>query len=261
MSEELLFGHEATRNVAQVLVDVSLPHLDRSFDYEIPDALVESCVVGCRVRVRFAGKLVSGFVVGLASSSSFARLAPITKVISAEPVLSPTIIRLIRAVADYYGGSAHDVVRLAVAPRHATTEKAPPARPAPYVPGTYSGPLTSYPTGDGFLDALARGASPRAAWTYAAVADPIGDWVAGLLEAAVATLRSGRNALLLVPDHRAVTALASRAEQLFGREHVVILTHDQGEAARYRAFLAAARGSAKVVIGTRAATYAPLPEL
>ena len=262
MSEEMLFGYEENRHVAQVLVDVSLPHLNFCYDYEIPEALIDDCVVGCRVLANFSGRLVSGFVVGLATSSAYARLAPVKKVISCEPVLAPGIISLLRAVADYYCGTAADVVRLAIPPRHATTEKAAVTQPSPcVVPTAITGPLTSYPTGTSFLDALARGASPRAAWTYAAVAEPIGDWVAGLLQATAATLQSQRSALLLVPDHRAVTALAKRAEQLFGREHVVILAHDQGEAARYRAFLAAARGTATVVIGTRAATYAPLPQL
>jgi primosomal protein N' (replication factor Y) len=48
--------------VARVAVDVPLPHLDRPFDYLVPDKLDTQAVPGCRVRVRFAGRLVDGYV-------------------------------------------------------------------------------------------------------------------------------------------------------------------------------------------------------
>src|SRR5689334_5692173 len=46
--------------VARVAVDMSLPHLDRPFDYLVPQELAGEAVPGCRVRVRFAGQLVDG---------------------------------------------------------------------------------------------------------------------------------------------------------------------------------------------------------
>ncbi len=48
--------------VARVAVDMSLAHLDRPFDYLVPARLDEAAVPGCRVRVRFAGQLVDGYV-------------------------------------------------------------------------------------------------------------------------------------------------------------------------------------------------------
>src|SRR5882757_4693898 len=46
--------------VAKIVVDIPLAHLDRTFDYQVPDKLHEAAVPGCRVRVRFAGQLVDG---------------------------------------------------------------------------------------------------------------------------------------------------------------------------------------------------------
>src|SRR4051812_3097721 len=59
----------ATLKVARVAVDVPLPHLDRPFDYLVPADLDEAAVAGCRVRVRFAGQLVDGFVLERAEDS------------------------------------------------------------------------------------------------------------------------------------------------------------------------------------------------
>jgi primosomal protein N' (replication factor Y) (superfamily II helicase) len=41
---------------------VSLAHLDRPFDYAVPAELDAVAVPGCRVRVRFAGRLVDGYL-------------------------------------------------------------------------------------------------------------------------------------------------------------------------------------------------------
>ena len=48
--------------VARVLVDVPLAHLDRTFDYAVPASMADDARPGVRVKVRFAGQDVDGFV-------------------------------------------------------------------------------------------------------------------------------------------------------------------------------------------------------
>src|SRR5688500_19849405 len=85
----------ADRPVARVLVDVPLPHLDRPFDYLVTAEQAAAAQPGARVRVRFAGRLVDGFVLDRADSTEHeGRLAALHKVVSPEPVLSPQIARL-----------------------------------------------------------------------------------------------------------------------------------------------------------------------
>src|SRR4051795_640061 len=73
--------------------------------------------------VRFSGQLVGGFVLErLAASEHEGRLAFLERVVSAEQVLVPEIAALTRSVADRWGGSMADVLRLAVPPRHAGAE-------------------------------------------------------------------------------------------------------------------------------------------
>ena len=55
--------------VARVCVDMPLPHLDRPFDYLVSAADDEGARPGVRVKVRFAGQLVSGFLLERAESS------------------------------------------------------------------------------------------------------------------------------------------------------------------------------------------------
>ncbi|MGV1005499.1 MAG: hypothetical protein ACOYEV_12210 [Candidatus Nanopelagicales bacterium] len=109
--------------VAQVALLLDLPHLDRLFDYAVPAALAERAVPGVRVRVRFSGRLVDGFLMARRSSTEHpGSLTPLKAVVGALPVLTPEIAELVRAVAARYAGTFSDVVRSAVPPRHAAAE-------------------------------------------------------------------------------------------------------------------------------------------
>ncbi|WP_459076866.1 primosomal protein N' family DNA-binding protein, partial [Actinocatenispora comari] len=157
-------------------VDVGLAHLDRPFDYLVPADLAEAAVPGCRVRVRFGGQLADGFVLARVADTDFTgRLGFLERVVSAVPILAPEVVRLARAVADRYGGTLADVLRLAVPPRHARAERAKP-EPVPVGPVAPPGGdgWRGYPAGPAFLRALADGRAPRAVLT----ALPGDDWAA-----------------------------------------------------------------------------------
>ena len=248
-------------SVARVAVDVPLAHLDRLFDYRIPEALEEAAVVGARVQVRFSGQQQRGWIVELADASEHADLAALGKVISSEPIVTPAVYAMIRAVADHYAGTWPDVARLAIPPRHASTEKAPQRewpepRPAP-APSI----LPGYPAGSSFLEAVADGRSPRALWQAAAVAGGPGDLLGGVVEAVDAALRSGRSALVVFPTVRELQRATPRFHEVFGAGAVGSLAFEAGQSARYRAYLAASRGQARIMLGTRAASFAPLRDL
>src|SRR4051794_22704080 len=136
--------------VARVVVDSPLPHLDRLFDYSVPPELDEAAQPGVRVKVRFSGRLVAGFLIERAAASGHqGRLTPLASVVSAEQVLTTEVARLARAVADRYAGNLSDVLRLAIPPRHARVEGQRPAAlaaaaaPAPAShPAVAAGPAT-----------------------------------------------------------------------------------------------------------------------
>ncbi|WP_020573741.1 primosomal protein N' [Actinopolymorpha alba] len=251
--------------IARVAVDVSLAHLDRPFDYVVPARMHEACVPGCRVRVRFAGQDLDGYVLErVAESDHRGRLMPLRRVVSSEPVLAPEVARLARLVADRYAGTFADVVRLAVPPRHARVEGEPATEPTPPVgaaPATDltepAGPWQEYDTGPSFVDALRRGDAPRAVWS----ALPGEDWPRCLAHAAAATLAAGRGVLLVVPDHRDVARVDQACAELLGPDRHVVLTAELGPAERYRRFLAVRRGAVRCVVGTRAAAFAPVADL
>ncbi|GAB2771538.1 primosomal protein N' [Terrabacter koreensis] len=250
--------------VAAVVVETPLAHLDRVFEYSVPPELDAGAVPGARVRVRFSGRELDGFVVERrAAPQHDGRLTPLRRVVSPEPVLTPEVLALSRAVADRYAGTLSDVLRLAVPKRHATAEKAlalecPTQEP---VPAPEPGAWTAYPAGPAWLRRLADGEGPAAAWGALPGRSGDADWPAALAVAAATALSAGRGALVVVPDHRDVDRLDAALTALLGKGRHVRLTADQGPQARYTAWLKVLRGHVKVVIGTRAAAFAPVHDL
>src|SRR4051794_29706657 len=123
--------------VARVCVDVPLAHLDRAFDYQVSADQSADAVPGCRVRVRFAGQLVDGFLLERVESSEYGKkLTYLERVTSPEPVLSPEVAELARVVADRFAGTLIDVLRMAIPPRHARAEgqASPEPSPPPEIP-------------------------------------------------------------------------------------------------------------------------------
>jgi primosomal protein N' (replication factor Y) len=263
----------ADQPVARIAVDMPLAHLDRPFDYLVPEKLASQARPGVRVRVRFAGVLTDGFVIERAEDSEHqGSLRYLERVLSTERVLTEEIVGLARAVADRYAGTLADVLRLAVPPRHAATETATAkaaklraatpgtsARPAP-LPRPDPGPWTRYPAGEPFLGALAAGRPARAAW----LALPGPAWPEEIARAAVTTASTGRGAVIVVPDARDLARVDEALAALTAPDEAtsyVTLTADLGPAERYRRWLAALRGEVLIVAGTRAAMFAPVRDL
>jgi primosomal protein N' (replication factor Y) len=258
-------GLAAHDPVAEVVVDVSLAHLDRVFEYSVPAPLADSAVPGARVKVRFAGQDRDGYITARkARAEHEGRLTSLRRVVSAEPVLSPQLERLCRAVADRWAGTLGDVLRLAIPPRHAQVEGQPvpdgtlPAVPPRPAPGVWA----DYPGGVAFLDRLSSGGAPRAAWTAVPSAgDPDRDWPHALALVVCTALAAGRGALVVLPDARDVARVDAALRALAPQVEHVVLTADLGPKERYRAWLRAQRGQVRAVVGTRAAMFAPVRDL
>lgn len=246
--------------VAKVLVDLPMAHLDRPFDYAVPASMAEQAQPGVRVKVRFGPKDVDGFVVARAEASEHANLQPLKRVVSAEVVLTPQVAGLSESVARRYAGARADVLRLAIPPRHASTEKEPPAiAPAgqPFDATAAAAAWAGHEPAAAFLRHLASGGAPRAVWHAAAGTDHA-DLIA---HATAATLASGRGALVVVPDWKDLARLDTAMTKVLGEGQHAVLAADAGPAQRYREFLRVARGTVKVAIGTRAAAFAPVHDL
>ncbi|WP_413543541.1 primosomal protein N' [Citricoccus nitrophenolicus] len=262
--------------VARVLLDSGVPHLDREFDYLVPRAIDDDARPGVRVKVRFGHQDVMGWLMSRGTEpSTGAKLLPLRSVVSPEPVLTPEVRDLARAVAARYAGTVADVLRVAVPPRVAKVEKALNAEAeSPEATGTAvtapvatasvaaTGPeggfdWTRLAGAGAFFDQVAAGDGPRAA---VALPSAHGRWDAAefLADAAARTAEAGRAAVVVVPDQRDLERLCRALDARVGTAGYARLTADDGPTPRYRAFLQLRRGLRRIAVGTRSAIWAPV---
>ncbi|WP_300342944.1 primosomal protein N' [Nesterenkonia sp.] len=233
-------GAAAESPVAQVLLETAVPHLDRPFDYAVPEEMHQAVQPGCRVKVRFSGRELAGIVVSRAQQSSTpARLSLISKVISPLPVVSQEILQLAEQVAQRYAGVTADVLRAAVPARAARVEKEfaelnpPPARRVEQ-PGPRRTQLALRGYGDSSAAEIIRGAVKQC-------------------------LHHGGDAVVVVPNQRDVDQVAAALEEQLPAETVARLSAEMGPTPRYRSYLRLRYGHARVAVGTRSAVFAPVP--
>lgn len=273
------------RAVAQVLLDSALPQLDHLFDYAVPAELAETVRVGQRVRVPFRSKdrKTFGYIIGFVERSEFGgELSPIADIVTTVPQLAPEVWRLARAVADRAGGSAGDILRLAIPTRQVRVEKKHLAGAEEAAADTAAADSdTAEPAAvaaDEGAQTLAFEVSPEATiaaelisgarLSHTASHGPerlhtgewVGGWAAQLARVALAVFARGRSAILVAPDYRDLDQLRDALAAL-GHSDVVRVDSRQSNAERYAGFLRALDATPRIVLGNRSAVYAPAHKL
>jgi primosomal protein N' (replication factor Y) (superfamily II helicase) len=85
--------------IARVSLEIALR---KEFDYSIPPGLADQIEAGSRVQVPFGARKVFGTVTALAEESAYTNLKPVLKIIGAQTLVTPKVLRLARWIADYY---------------------------------------------------------------------------------------------------------------------------------------------------------------
>ncbi|HVP38427.1 MAG TPA: primosomal protein N' [Candidatus Saccharimonadales bacterium] len=247
------------------------------FTYRLPDELAPAARPGSRLRLPFGRAAREGFLVDFEGREK-PGLKPVAEVLPEDLSIPPELLELTRWAAEYYPAPWGAVLMAAVpaglAARTRRARAAAGAEEAGEAPAEGAGPRG---------DVAAHPAAPAAPLTptaeqavaIAAVEAALGaggfhaqllEGVTGsgktevYLRAAAAAVRSGGQVLVLVPE----IALSPQLHQRFAARFPgrVSVLHSRLTARERRlAWLAARRGESDVVLGVRAAAFAPLPRL
>jgi primosomal protein N' (replication factor Y) (superfamily II helicase) len=85
--------------IARVSLEIALR---KEFDYLIPAELAGQVDVGSRVQVPFGPRKILGVVTAVAEESGHANLKPILKIIGAQTLVTPKVLKLARWIGEYY---------------------------------------------------------------------------------------------------------------------------------------------------------------
>ena len=114
MTDDLTQKKETAPLYAEVIVDISLTKLDRTFCYRVPPHLMDDVCVGGSVRVPFGkgGRPVTGCVVALTGVCTFeGDIKEITEVVTDETVVEPGLIRLAAWMRERSGSTMNQALR------------------------------------------------------------------------------------------------------------------------------------------------------
>ncbi|CAN5433822.1 primosomal protein N' [soil metagenome] len=250
---------------ARVVVDVGPAHLDRLFDYRLPEDA--DAGTGSRVQVRFNGRPRTAWVAEVTDTTDTepARIKPVDRVDGTVRWFTTEDLALWRWVADRYAGTMSGAIRHALPPRVVRVEK----EAAGWGPAMTPDPADRPPCASDVWRAVEGSALLRAAFApdgrayhlRAPLQSP-GDAMAGegphLADLVGRCVAGGRQALVLVPSPApgpaddVVAAMGSQVADLRG---------SHTDADRYRAFLRLQRREVAVAVGERGLALMPLPAL
>jgi primosomal protein N' (replication factor Y) len=246
--------------VARVALDVPLATL---FDYARPDDLAISA--GDRVVVPFGTRARVGIVVEEAEASTIpaARLKAVSRVLEDAPRLAPHWLEFMRFLAAYYQRPLGETVIGALPPRLRSLKPLPKkALAALDAPAASPRLVTPHTPSAAQAQAIGRVAAALGRFQAFLLHGITGSGKTEVyLQLIARVLESGAQALVLVPEISLTPQLEARFRHAFPDARVALLHSALEDVPRTASWMAAARGEAGIVLGTRLAVLASLPRL
>jgi len=245
--------------VLRVALEVPVAKL---FDYLCDDAMVAE--VGDRVVVPFGARERVGVVVEVGASSAVAnaRLKPATRVLNDAPRLPAEWLDQMRFLSSYYQRPLGETVAGALPPRLRSLKPLPKKRkpaqengaPERFVPG----PTPNAAQAQAIERIVATLGTFRPFLLHGITGSGKTEVYLRLIPGVIA---GGQQALVLVPEIGLTPQLEARFRQAFPGARIAVLHSALEDTARTHAWLDAARGEARIVLGTRLAVLTPMPRL
>ena len=249
------------RGISCVRVALDVP-LATLFDYSLPDGM--TACVGDRVVVQFGARQRIGVVmeIGRISELPAERIKPLLAIRDDAPSLPADWLELMRFLSAYYQRPLGESVIGALPPRLRSVKPLPRKSLA----------ATARTTSPVFMPNHVL--TPAQSGVFERIASSLGRFAAFLLHGVTGSgkteiylnliarvLERGAQALVLVPEISLTPQLEARFRQAFPGAPLALMHSGLEDIARTSAWLAAARGEAAIVLGTRLAVLAPLPRL
>ncbi len=249
-----------------MLIDVAIPvPLHTTFTYEVLDVSTQGLCVGARVRVPFRRKHVTAVVTQLHSTApAHAKIKPIEECLDDAPIMSDTVLRLCRWIAQYYAAPVGEVVQSALPPhlwksqKRQVTSRLPDAHAAHVQRNNACPPtLNSAQHAAGTAIAAAISSQKFAAFLLHGITGSGKTEV--YLTVCTEVLSQNRQAIVLVPEIALTPQLLGRFAERFG-DAVAVYHSGLTDSQRMLQWRRIRSGEAQIVVGTRSAIFAPVPK-
>ncbi len=116
---------EQKKLYANVIVDISLEKLDKTFQYSVPDELTGELAVGMQVQVPFGNRTVTGYVVELTEEAEYdvSRIRPLDGIAEGGIAIESQLIALAGWIRRNYGSTMNQALKTVLPVRRKTKEQ------------------------------------------------------------------------------------------------------------------------------------------
>lgn len=243
-------------------VDVALPlPVDKFFTYRVPYGAFDGLAAGCRVRVRFGKRMMTGYVASFRGKPEGKfQVRDISEALDERPLLGRDLFDLARWMAGYYIHPLGEILKVMLPPGVKGKQRKIVERG-----GDWSFPL----------DAKSPELDPQQKAVFGEVSKSLraGEYMNALLHGVTGSgktevylrcieeaLKIGKSAIVLVPEIALIPQATARFFRRF-ESKVAILHSRLTGAQRHGILKMASEGDLKVIIGPRSAVFAPIRDL
>ena len=108
-----IYGFWRNSLYANIIVDISVEKLDKTFQYSVPDELEEVVEVGMQVRIPFGSRTITGYIVELTEEACFdpAKIKPIAGVVGGSVAIETQLIALAAWMRRNYGSTMNQALK------------------------------------------------------------------------------------------------------------------------------------------------------
>ncbi|HEY3347664.1 MAG TPA: primosomal protein N', partial [Nitrospirota bacterium] len=246
------------------LVDIAIGvGADKNFTYAVPEHLRQKAVPGQRVSVPFGKKVLTGFIVGRASSAPSAEVRELLEIPDETPLIPAALMEITRWTASYYRAPWGQALAMALPPGIDEGAVARPRRSvredsASSIGG--GGEVTLNPAQRGAASAIISAVKGQAYKTFMLHGATGSGKTEVYMRAIEALAGTGRGAIVLVPEISLTPQLTRRFSDRFAGA-VAVMHSGLTDSQRRSEWRRIRSGEATVAIGARSAVFAPFEKV
>lgn len=107
-----------SRQYADIIVDISHENLDKTYQYYIPDELLEMAVVGTKAIVPFGkgNRLIAGYIVAISEKPKWKveLIKPVKEIVNDALIIESQLIHLAYWIKDTFGSTMNDALKTVI---------------------------------------------------------------------------------------------------------------------------------------------------
>lgn len=252
-----------SQKYADIIIDISHEAVDRTFQYIIPEELMDSIEVGMQVIVPFgqSSKERTGYVINITDKPSYDvnKLKSIAGIPDKSLALEGKLIKLAAWMKEKYGSTMINALKTVMPVKEKVRAVATKTVEGEYL--LEKGPVECLnQEQQNLVDEFNQDLSQGRLKTYLLHGITGSGKTEVYIECIKAVINEGKQAIVLVPEIALTYQNVARFKQHFG-ERVAIINSKQSKGEKYREFMRAKNHEVDVVIGPRSALFAPCKSL